>query len=317
MGIRYSSPHHQGTPPGRRDVHRVVSSRTVRRQRLFAGVLALVVFVGVIIVLVFGPRMDLFSGDSGSPDGDVVSASGRIAFYSDRDGDREIYVMNADGSGLEQLTDNDSSDRFPAWSPDGGRIMFVSDRDNNVEMYDIYVMNADGSGVEQLTDGCSNSSPAWSPDGDRIAYVSRGDIYVMDADGSGVVQLTGSEWESCAELFFSDRDGDGYAEAYVRNSDGSVEPFDYGSLDWYPKWSPDGGRIAFQSGRDGDMEVYVMNADGSGVEQLTDNENADWFPSWSPDGGRIVFYSDRDGDDDLSSREIYVMNADGTGVERV
>ena len=282
--------------------------------------------IAVVIVGAFLLRMFALSGDAGSLDGDPASSDGevapaygpgRIAFYSERDGDREIYVINADGSGVVQLTDNDSDERDPEWSPDGNRIMFVSDRDNDVEMYDIYVMNADGSGVEQLTDGCSNRSPAWSPDGDRIAFDSRADIYVMNADGSGVVQLTGTLPESCGEVFFSDRRGAGFNELYIRNADGSVELFteydslDFASVDWFSSWSPDGGRIAFQSGRDGDAEIYVMNADGSSVEQLTENEYYDWFPSWSPDGGRIAFESDRDSGDDY---EIFVMNLDGSGL---
>ena len=245
--------------------------------------------------------------------------SGRIAFVSDRDGDDEIYVMNADGSGVEQLTFNDSVDGDPAWSPDGGRIVFVSDRDGDADVYDIYVMNADGSGVEQITDGCGNGAPVWSPDGDRIAFTSLGDVFVMYSDGTGVVQLTGNPHESCVSLFFSDRDGDGENELYVRKADGSVELFtDYGSMDWdsadwLPSWSADGGRIIFQSHRDGDFDIYVMNADGSGVESLTENDDVDWWPSLSPDGGRIAFVSNRD----VYYGEIYLMNMDGTGVERL
>ena len=72
---------------------------------------------------------------------------------SDRDGDDEIYVMNADGSDVVRLTDNENANYRPAWSPDGGRIAFVSRRDvDYVDSSEIYVMNADGSGVVRLTD---------------------------------------------------------------------------------------------------------------------------------------------------------------------
>ena len=280
MSMGYNSPHHQGTPPGGPDRHRVRSSRSVRRQRLFAGVgVVLVVVVIVVSWLLAGcTGGTLFESSSGT-NATEETASGRIAFVSDRDGDDEIYVMNADGSG-----------------------------------------------VEQLTDECSSNSPAWSPDGSRMAFGSRGGIYVMNADGSGMEQQTGNSRASCAEIFFSDRDGEW--AVYVRNADGSVELVrDYDSAtpgDGGPVWSPDGGRIAFHSGRGGDgVGVYVMNADGSGVERLADTDNdfsLDVGVSWSPDGGQIAFVSNRDGDRTgfkMEDHEIYVMNADGSGVVRL
>ena len=91
----------------------------------------------------------------------------------------EIYVMNADGSGLTRLTNNSAHDYEPAWSPDGAKITFYSDRDGN---YDIYVI--DGSGLANLTNNSSKDRyPAWSPDGAKIAFTSDRDgqweIYVM------------------------------------------------------------------------------------------------------------------------------------------
>ncbi len=244
-----------------------------------------------------------------------------IAFHSDRDGDDEIYVMNADGTGVVQLTSNSAGDWFPAWSPDGGRIAFHSTRDGDDE---IYVMNADGTGVVQLTsNSAGDRSPAWSPDGGRIAFASDRDgdreIYVMNADGTGVVQLTSNSasdddarWspDGGRIAFASDRDGD--REIYVMNADGTgaVQLTHNSASDGIPNWSPDSSRFTFNSYRVGnDGEIYVMNADGTGAVPLTDNRNYDGGSIWSPDGGRIAFASDRDGD-----REIYVMNADGTGV---
>jgi Tol biopolymer transport system component len=87
---------------------------------------------------------------------------------------------------------------------------------------------------------------------------------------------------------------------------------DNSAWDSYPRWSPDGQRIAFQSYGGGNWEIYVMNADGSGRTRLTDNPASDDGPSWSPTGRSIAFYSDRDG-----NREIYVMRADGTGRTRL
>ena len=88
-------------------------------------------------------------------------ATGRIAFASNRDGNAEVYVMNADGSGQTNLTNNPASDAVATWSPDGTRIAFASYRDGNSE---VYVMNADGSGQVNLTNNpAGDGSPAWSP----------------------------------------------------------------------------------------------------------------------------------------------------------
>ena len=157
--------------------------------------------------------------------------------------------MNADGSGVEQLTDNDYLDDGPAWSPDGGRIAFYSDREEGGDglVCGIYVMNSDGSGVSRLSGAsgsCSSGRLAWSPDGDRIVFDSWFDIYVANADGSGVVLLTNNTFPN----------------------------------DLSPAWSPDGERIAFHSNRGGDWGIYVMNADGSGAVRLAEG----YDPSWSP-----------------------------------
>ena len=264
---------------------------------------------------------------SGRQDNGTTSNAGRIAFVSSRGGDLyttnlDIYVMNADGSGIVQLTENSKRNDDPSWDPDGRRIAFNSDRDGDRE---IYVMNADGSGVVQLTENSARDAyPSWSPDGKRIAFASDRDgdleVYVMNADGGGVVQLTENSaadalprWSPDGRriAFISDRDGD--FEIYVMNADGGgfVQLTENSARDTYPSWTPDGHRIAYHSDRDGEDEVYVINADGSGIVQLTENSAADAFPSWSPDGRLIAFLSLRGGG---YSGDIYVMNADGSGV---
>ena len=126
--------------------------------------------------------------------GPVWSPNGKqIAFASDADGDPEIVLMNADGTGITQLTNNRGvADFGPAWSPDGKQIAFTSDRDGNGE---IYVMNVDGTGVTRLTNNAAfDFLPVWSPDGKQLAFVSNRNgyfhIYIMNADGTGVTQVT-------------------------------------------------------------------------------------------------------------------------------
>ena len=190
-------------------------------------------------------------------------------------------MRNADGSRPTNLTNDPAGDYTPAWSPDGTKISFTSDRDGN---YEIYVMNADGSGQTRLTNNPAvDYYPDWSPDGRRIAFTSERDgnaeIYVMNADGSGQTNLTNNT-----------------------------------ALDEAPAWSPDGTKIAFASVRDGNWEIYVMNADGSGQTKLTNNTTAfDHFPDWSPDGAKIAFGSNRVGPGSYGP-DVYVMDAvDGDG----
>ena len=214
----------------------------------------------------------------------------KIAFTSDRDGNAEIYVMNADGSNQTRLTNNTTGDWGPAWSPDGARIAFTSDRDDN---WAIYVMNTDGSNQARLTNNTTGDWwPAWSPDGTRIAFSSARDgnwaIYVMNSDGSNQTQLTAADWgpawspDGSRIAFASDQGAT--AEIYVMNADGSNQTrlTENPASDYKLAWSPDSTRIAFTSERDGNREIYVINADGSNPTRLTNNTAGDWWPAWSP-----------------------------------
>ncbi len=211
---------------------------------------------------------------------------GQIAFVSDRGrfGQIDIFVMTANGGAMMDLTDVLSKDEWPAWSKDGSKLAFQSDRSANAMVaLDIFVSDADGMNVVQLTsDTAQDGEPSWSPDGTQIAFVSNRDslfhIYVMNAaDGSGVTRLTSGL-----------------------------------QTDAQPVWSPDGSKIAFATNRDVNDEIYVMDADGSSPVNLTKNGAYDDAPAWSPDGTKIAFMSSRTG----GAVQIFVMNADGTNVAR-
>lgn len=184
----------------------------------------------------------------------------RVVFSSNRDGDYEIFVMNTNGSGLQQLTVNGANDVNPVWSPDGSQIAFQSYRDGQAE---VYVMSANGSNQRRLTaHGNYDGETTWSPDGSRLAFTSARTgtpyIYVMNSDGTGVTKLSNQP---------------------------SV----------YPAWSPDGSQIAYSGDQDGDgwLELWLMNTDGSNQRMLYDPpfhvEQDAWARGWSPDGREITF----------------------------
>jgi TolB protein len=259
------------------------------------------------------------------------SLTGWLAFYSDRDGNPEIYKMNADGSGVARLTNDPAFDDSPALSPDGQKIAFLTARhDPNPTFpdleYELYIMNIDGSNLRRLTTTeAAEDHPAWSPDGNRISFDADYDgdgyyeIYQIQPDGSNLTRLTSgayndqfADWAPDGKQisFASDRNGNW--DLFVMDADGSNQQAITSSPNWElsPAWAPDGSRIAFNSlvPRSRNTDIFLVNADGSDPLQLTDSPGFDENPAWSPDGSQIAFQTQRSG-----NFELYVMNPDGSG----
>ena len=120
----------------------------------------------------------------------------KLLFDSERDGNKEVYVMDADGGNQTRLTRNNATDSATSWSPDGSQIAFASNRDNSSAYnFDIYVMNADGSNVRKIVDDREyDAEPKWSPDGKKILFVTgrngNFDVYEANTDGTDQRNLT-------------------------------------------------------------------------------------------------------------------------------
>lgn len=232
----------------------------------------------IVVVLLGG----LSAGPAWGEDASSAAPEGTIAFASLAPRAWDVYLVTGDGAAA-CLTADRALDYNAAFSPDGGKIAFVSERDGNMELH---AMNADGSGLARLTtDFALDDHPAWSPDGKQIAFVSTRQpapagrawnaVYVMHADGSNVRRISPDD-----------------------------------ATDYSPAWSPRGDLIALASGsgQSGKTDIYVMQPDGQGRRLLV--ENGGW-PTYLEGGRAVAFHSRRDGDE----WSVWRIGVDGSGLE--
>ncbi len=282
--------------PGRRAADRAAAlrDRSVVNRRIVLGAFA----IGTLIVAAF--YLNRVAGDpvrdgapSWSPDG------AEIVFYSEQpDGKADLFVTEADGTGLRRVLETPYDEGGPAFSPDGRQIAFDTDRDGNFE---IYVVGVDGSGLSRVTNHPGRDvAPAWAPDGRSLVFISdrarpEFDVFRVNLDGTGLERLT----ESASNWFpqFAPVGPERIAMHVWRD----VHVLDLGTrqmarlttepLDgMYPTWSPDASQIAFMSARSGRTEIFTMNADGTDQQLLVSMPSGSAIdPRWSPTGRHIAF----------------------------
>jgi Tol biopolymer transport system component len=225
-----------------------------------------------------------------NPAGDRFAFSQKVGGNANED--QEIFTMGIDDRIPQRLTDNRLWDIYPAWSPDGTRIAFLSWRKSSLG---IYVMDANGEQINELYDSEFHDSDIhWS--GNLIALTRNSQIWIMNDDGSDAHQLTqppcAGEWGN-ANLPLGDYD---------------------------PRISPDGSQVVFERmvedrSSHGNYDLYKIDTDGSNLTHLTETGYSQGLASWSHAGDRIVYIVAAQ--DDVEKFDIYIMNADGTKNENI
>ena len=250
---------------------------------------ALLIFSLILLTLLCGPVGRGFA---------EVPTTPKILFTSARDGNREIYMMNPDGSEQVNLTQHPAGDLQAVWSPTGEQILFVSDR-QGTRMRDLYLMDPDGSNVRRVFKRKAKAwrgSPTWSPDGKQFAY--------------NYTDWTRSEFGLYIGTFGEE----------------DIDPLPYGSR---PAWSPDGSEIAYARGHPRGRRLIFINVRTRALEQPIPDKVLLWQfnPSWSAAGDKLAFIGNRHPLPEILDRDlhrawkdkdtIYIVNRDGTGLRQL
>jgi len=262
--------------------------------------------------------------------GEFKEPTGKIAFTTNRDGNKEIYLMDADGSHIQNISQHPAMEYGNSWSPNASFIATYSNRDGNTE---IYLLDLEGKPALRMTnDPGEDVLPVISPDGKKIAFMSNRNqksrsLFLMKVDGSEVRALTNNEtyeespsWHPNGKsLLFTRQLRDDNDTTYAAN--GEIFTFDLSTkiatrvshkegYDSGAVYDPKGEKIAFYGPGERSFDIFIMNPDGSEIKNITKDTLDAYSPSWSPDGQWIAYTAGAE-----NNYDIYVMHI-STGERR-
>lgn len=246
----------------------------------------------------------------------------KVAFTSDRTGNKEVFLMDYDGYNQKQITVSKTLNLSPDLSPDGKKLVYTTYRTAEgstgqaLVVFSIYT----GQKYQLFAKGSLNSAPRWSPDSSKIAFTSNtsgnAELYTINADGSALRQLTfnraietSPSWNSKSGQIAFTSDRSGSPMVFIMNDDGTNEQrLTYvGEYNESAAWSPNGSKLAYVSRSGLNFDIYVVNMVNNIVTRLTQNEGSNENPCWAPDNRHIAFGSNRTG-----QYQIWSMLYDGS-----
>ena len=246
----------------------------------------------------------------------------KIVFESNRSGNWDIYMMDADGKNQQKITAKKSDDRRPSWHPSGKIILFESDRGGKTELYTIAIKNRK---IRKISNSAINGELIFgnfSPNGKYVAVSAKesdekSNIILMKKNGKNIKRLTSNQlrnyypkWSPNGNeiVYFSRKHTNNQDDEIYRLNVKDGKEFrltNWPTHNFCPTWSSDGRRIAYVTSMEGTRpEIYIMNADGSNKTRVTDNQDGDTLPNWSPAGNKLLITAYREGNFEICELEL-------------